>query len=260
MTDDLFQEVNQSLREESLAKWWKRWSIFVYGAIGAVVIGVGVMEFMRFQRNEAIARAAKTFDAGFTAIEAGDLPTARARFSELTTNDTGFAVLAGHMLAGIERDLTNDNAAIEAHLKNAAAVDDGVMGDLALLKLGYMQADTASRAQLEATLKPLLDQTGQAALLARELVAAKALAEGDVEFARDTFEVLNVDLNAPIAMRERVGRALATLPARAVNLDAPATPAATPAVTPSTTPAPDATAPAPTAPTAPAAPTGQPQQ
>ena len=248
MNDDAFQEVNQSLREESLAKLWKRLSIFVYLGVGAIVAGVGVMEFMRFQRNEAIDRASKTYDAGFAALEASDLATARTRFSELTTNDTGFAVLAGHMLAGIERDLTNDTAAIEAHLKNAAASDKGVMGDLALLKLGYMQADTATRSQLEATLKPLLDKSGQSALLARELIAAKALAEGDVEFARDTFEVLDVDINAPAAMRERVSRALATLPARAVNLDAPAAPAAVPS---ETTPAQDA---------APAAPTGQPPQ
>jgi hypothetical protein len=256
VNDDAFQEVNKSLREESLAKAWKRWSIFVYLGVGAIVIGVGVMEFMRYQRNEAIERAARTYDAGFAALEASDLATARARFSELTTNDTGFAVLAGHMLAGIERDLTNDTAAIEVHLKNAAASDKGVMGDLALLKLGYLQADTATRAQLEATLKPLLDRPGQSALLARELIAAKALAEGDVEFARDTFEVLDVDITAPGAMRERVSRALATLPARAVDLDAPvATPAApapaTDAVAPPPRSAQDAT---------PAAPTGQPQQ
>jgi len=257
VNDDAFQEVNKSLREEQLAKAWKRWSIFVYLGVGAIVVGVGVMEFMRYQRNEAIAQASRTYDAGFAALEASDLATARARFSELTTNDTGFAVLAGHMLAGIERDLTNDTAAIEAHLKNAAASDDGVMGDLALLKLGYLQADTATRAQLEATMKPLLERPGQAALLARELIAAKALAEGDVEFARDTFEVLDVDIKAPGAMRERVSRALATLPARAVNLDAPA---ATPAVTTETpaTPAPAAGAPAQDA--TPAAPTGQPQQ
>jgi hypothetical protein len=250
VNDDAFQEVNKSLREEQLAKAWKRWSIVVYLGVAAIVIGVGVMEFMRYQRNEAIDQAAKTYDAGFAALEASDLATARARFSELTTNDTGVAVLAGHMLAGIERDLTNDTAAIEAHLKNAAASDEGVMGDLALLKLGYIQADTATRAQLEATLQPLLGKPGQSALLARELIAAKALAEGDVEFARDTFEALDVDINAPGAMRERVARALATLPARNVNLDAPAAPAATPADT-TETPA------LPTQDAVPAAPTGQ---
>jgi hypothetical protein len=255
---DAFQEVEQSLREESLARWWKRLMPFVIGAVVLIVGAVGVYEFMRWQRAEAVSAAGRTFDAGFVALEAGDLATARARFAELANNDTGFAVLAGHMLAGVERDLTNDTAAIEGHLKTAAAADEGVMGDLAMLKLGYLSADTATRAELEASLKPLLDKQSQASLLARELVAAKALAEGDVDYARDTFEVLNVDLNAPLAMRQRVAQALATLPAREVNLDAPTPPAA-----PATAPAATDAAPAATPPaqdTAPEAPTGQPQQ
>lgn len=255
--NDVFQEVEQSLREESLGKAWKRWAPFVYGAIALAIISVGVLEFMRFQRDEAISKAAKTYDAGFVALEAGDLPTARARFAELAKNDTGFAVLAGHMLAGVERDMTNDPVAIEAHLKAAAAADKGVMGDLAILKLGYLMADKSSRADLEAALKPLLDKGTQASLLARELVAAKALSEGDVDFARDTFETLNIDINAPQAMRQRVAQALATLPQRAVDLDAPkpATPAAAPAAPAAQTP----TVQAPTV-QAPAAQTGQPQQ
>lgn len=237
--NDVFQEVEQSLREETLAKVWKRWAPFVYAAVAIAIIGVAVFEFMRWQRGEAVSAAAKKFEAGFIALEANDLPAARARFAELSTNDTGFAGLANHMLAGVERDLTNDSAAVEAHLK-AAAKDTGVMGDLAVLKLGYIMADTATRAELEAALKPLLDKDTQATDLARELIAAKALAEGDVEFARDTFETLSIDVNAPRVMQERVRRALDTMPARTVNLDAPAAPApAAPAEAPAAaTPAP----------------------
>lgn len=250
--NDVFKEVEESLREETLAKWWKRWSLFVYAAIVVAIIGVGVYEFMRSQRADTINRAAMTYDAGFVALQSGDLATARARFSELTKSDTGFAVLAGNMLARVERDLTNDPAAIEAHLKTAAAADKGVLGDLSILKLGYLKADTATLPELEATLKPLLDKEGQVSLLAKEIVAAKALAGGDVDRARDIFETLSVDLNAPQAMRQRVTQVLATLPTRKVDLDAPAVPATAPKTTPETTT--PATAPAP------AAPTGQPQQ
>ena len=251
--NDVFKEVEESLREDTLAKWWKRWSFIVYAAVAAAVIGVGVYEFMRSQRAGAINRAALTYDAGFVALQSGDMATARARFSELSSSDTGFAVLAGNMLARVERDLTNDPAAIEAHLKKAAASDKGVLGDLSILKLGYLKADTSTLPELEATLKPLLDKEGQVSLLAQEIVAAKVLAGGDVNRARDMFETLSVDLNAPQSMRQRVSQVLATLPARTVNLDAPAAPAATPATT-----TPEVTAPATTPATA--APTGQPQQ
>jgi hypothetical protein len=241
--NDIFQEVDQSLREETLASWWKRWQWVIYGAVAVVVIGVTVFEVMRAMRADEIARAAKTYDAAFVAGEAGDLATSRARFAELENDKTGFAVLAGHMLAGVEKQLTDDTAAIEGHLQKAAAADKGILGDLAILKLGYLKADTASIADLEATLKPLIDKDNQASRLATELIASKALAGGDVERARDLFEQLSVKLDAPQAMQRRVQQALATLPARNVNLDAPATPAPT-----QTAPAQPAPAPAPAQP------------
>ena len=244
--NDVFQEVDQSMREETLASVWKRWQWVVYGLIAAVIISVAVFEVTREIRAGEIARAAKIYDAGFVAGEAGDLATSRARLTELEADKTGFAVLAGHMLAGVEKQLTNDTAAIEGHLQKAAAADSGVLGDLAILKLAYLKADTATLAELEATLKPLLDRNNQASYLGSELIAAKALAGGDMERARDLFEALGAKLDAPAAMQRRVAQALATLPPREVNLDAPASGA--PSATVGSTPAQAVETPAPPAP------------
>lgn len=243
---DIFQEVDQSLREESVASLWKRWQWVVYGLIGAAILGVGGFEIWRGMRDNEINKSAVIYDAGFAARENNDLTAARNSFAQLENDQTGFKTLSGHMLAGVEKDLTNDMAAVEAHLNAAAAADKGVMGDLALLKLAYAKADKATLAELETTLKPLLDRTGQATALAKELIASKALAEGNVERARSEFEALALDLEAPRGVQARVQQALATLPARKIDLDAPATPAPTaPApVAPATTPAPATPAPA----------------
>lgn len=240
---DIFQEVDQSLREESVASLWKRWQWVVYGVIAVAILGVGGFEIWRGMREEEINKSAVIYDAGFAARENNDLTAARNSFAQLEADKTGFKALSGHMLAGVEKDLTNDMAAVEAHLASAAAADKGVMGDLALLKLAYAKADTATLAELETTLKPLLDRTGQATALAKELIASKALAEGNVERARSEFEALALDLEAPRGVQARVQQALATLPARKIDLDAPAAPApAMPA--PATTPAPATPAPA----------------
>jgi len=225
--NDIFHEVDQGLREETLASVWKRWQWVIYGIIAAAIVGVAVYEIMRAMRADEISKAAKIYDAAFVAGEAGDLATARARFAELENDKTGFAVLAGHMLAGVEKQLTDDPAAIEAHLQKAAAVDDGILGDLAILKIGYLKADTATLAELETTLQPLIDRNNPVSYLGTELIAAKALADGDIERARTLFESLAAKLDAPAAMQRRVGQALSTLPPREVNLDAaaPAQPA-----------------------------------
>lgn len=248
---DIFQEVDQSLREESVASLWKRWQWVVYGLIAAAVLGVAGFEIWRGMRDEEINKAAMVYDAGFAARENNDLTAARASFAQLEGDKTGFKALSGHMLAGVEKDLTNDMTAVEAHLQSAAAADaGGVMGDLAVLKLAYSKADTASLADLETILKPLMDRTGPATAMAKELLGSKALAGGDVERARSEFEALALDLEAPRGVQARVQQALATLPQRKVNLDAPGVPSATPpaAAAPATTPTPAPAAPAPATP------------
>jgi hypothetical protein len=227
---DIFEEVDQSLREDSLGTIWKRWQWVVYGVVAVAIIGVAVFEFMRWQRSSEIDNDARIYDSAFVAREANDLTTARNSFAQLESDNTGFKVLAGHMLAGVEQELTGDSAAVEAHLAAAAAASKGVMSDLALLKLGYAKADTAPLAELEKDLKPLLDRTGYAAALARELIASKAMADGDVVRARAEYELLSANLESPQGMQQRVQQALAILPARVVNLDnpAPALPAAPP--------------------------------
>ncbi len=250
---DIFQEVDQSLREESVASLWKRWQWVVYGVIAAAVLGVAGFEIWRGMREGEIDKSAMVYDAGFAAREKNDLAAARSSFAQLEGDKTGFNQLAGHMLAGVEKDLTNDMTAVEAHLASAAAADKGVMGDLATIKLAYAKADTATLAELEKDLKPLLDRPGPATAMAKELIGAKALAEGNIERARSEFEALSLDLEAPRGVQARVQQALATLPQRKVNLDAPGVPAATPAATaPAATPAPAPATPAPAPATAPA--------
>jgi hypothetical protein len=246
---DIFQEVDQSLREESVATLWKRWQWVVYTVIGAAIVGVAGFEIWRGMRESEIDKSAMVYDAGFAAREKNDLAAARASFAQLEGDKTGFNSLAGHMLAGVEKDLTNDMTAVEAHLASAAAADKGVLGDLAVIKLAYAKADTATLADLEKDLKPLLDHPGPATAMARELIGAKALHDGDIERARTEFEALSLDLEAPRGVQARVQQALATLPQRKVNLDAPGVPSATPPA--ATTPAaatPATAAPAPAAP------------
>ena len=230
---DIFEEVDQSLREDTFASWWKRWQWVVYGVVGTAIVGVAGFEVWRGMRDAEIDKSAVIYDAAFAAREKGDLTAARASFTQLEGDKTGFNALAGHMRAGVEKDLTNDMAAVEAHLATAAAADKGVMGDLAVLKLAYAKADAATLAELETLLKPLLDSTGQSTALARELIGAKAFAEGNVDRARSEFEALALDLEAPRGVQARVQQALATLPARKIDLDAPTVPApAAPAATP----------------------------
>jgi hypothetical protein len=230
---DIFEEVDESLRQETLLQWWKRMMPVVIGVIVIVIVGVGIYEFFRWQRGQEVSKQAQVFDTALTALEKKDLPAAKTAFAQLASQDGGFAALANHMLAGVEKDLTNDPAAIQSHLAAAAEKDEGVLGDVALLKLAYAKADTADLAEIEKTLAPLIAKGGYVGALARELVAAKALASGEIERARTEYQSLSFEIEAPQAMKVRVQQTLLTFPPK---------PAAAPAATPAPAPAPAAPA------------------
>ncbi len=232
---DIFEEVDESLRQDTALKWWKRMLPYLIITIVLVIGAVAMLEFMKSQREAAIDRDAKVFDTANTALEKNDLAGARMAFSQLGEGKGGFAALSNHMLARVEQQLTNDPATIDKAYAAAAATDKGLLGDLAILKAAYAKADAASLADLEATVAPLIKKGGYAASLARELVAAKVLATGDTERARTEYQALTLELEAPQGMAQRAQQALLTLPPK---------PAATPAAAPATT-----TTPAPTTPT-----------
>ena len=91
---DIFQEVDQSLRQESVASLWKRWQWVVYGVIAAAIVGVAGFEVLRGMREGEVDKAAKIYDAGFAAREKNDLTAARASFAQLEGDKTGFNALA----------------------------------------------------------------------------------------------------------------------------------------------------------------------
>ena len=238
---DIFEEVNESLRQDKFAGWWKKYRVWVFVVIAVAVGGVGIWELLKYQRASDIDRQAKVYDTATAALQKGDLAGAKASFTQLAPEQGGFGALANLMLASVEKDQSNDPKLMEPHLRAASERDAGLIGDMARLKLAYTMADTADLAQLEAAVKPLVDKGGYAGALAREVVAAKALATGDIERARTEYTALSFELDAPQNVKLRANQALGTLP-KAAAPAAPAAPAAetpaAPAETPPAQPAP----------------------
>lgn len=238
---DIFEEVNEELRRDTFADWWKKYWVLIISVIVLAIGGVGVWEIMKAQRASDIDRQAKVFDAATASLGQGDLAAAKVSFQQLSQEKSGFGALANLMLASVEKDQSSDPKLIEPHLRAAAERNDGLMGDIATLKLAYAMADTAELPQLEATVKPLVDKGGYAGALAREIVAAKALATGDIERARTEYTALSFELEAPQNLKLRASQTLGTLPKAATPAvpapAAPATPAA-PAETPPAQPTP----------------------
>jgi len=226
LSDDFINEVNEGVARDEWAARWKAAQPWVFGGIAAIIAGVGGFETYKWMRGQAIESEAVKFHTAVTSLEGGKPAEAIPVLKEMAEGDGGFAVLAGNLLGEAEKANGAEPAAIAAAF-DTVADKDSVFGSLAALKAAYAVADTATLADLDARLKPLVEKGGGAGALARELLAAKALASGETERARADYQALTLDLDAPAQLQNRARQALLTLPkapaAQATPADAPAT-------------------------------------
>jgi hypothetical protein len=210
---DIFEEVEEAVLHDSMARRWKQARLFVYAGIAALIIGVASFEFMKWQKSESQQKAATEFYTAVKAYDTRDYALANALFSEIQNSDSPFAVLAGHYVA--QTDLTGMGdraAAIEALVQ--ASEGEGPFAQTARLKVAYLQASEKEVADLILWLDPILaDETSPYAFLAEEVIAARAFELGDVAEAKKRFTLISLSLDAPQGAKLRAEQALAAIQA-----------------------------------------------
>ncbi len=221
MSDDFINEVNEGLARDQWSARWKAAQPWIFGGIAAIIAGVGGYEAWKWYRSQSVESEAVKYHAAVTALEQGKPADAIPVLKDLASSKGGFSVLAGNLLGEAEKANGAEPAAIAAAFDTVSS-REGVFGDLAALKAAYALADTATLADLDARLKPLVDRGGGAGALARELLAAKALASGEIERARGDYQALSLDLDAPQQLQNRARQALLTLPKPAAAQAEPA--------------------------------------
>jgi len=225
---DIFTEVDESVRQEKLASWWAKWRPFVYGAVVVLVGSVAINEFVLKPQAEA-AQAARTaeLEAAVKALEEGQYEEAAAAFQAIVDGGSKLAPMAAHYLAQTQIEGMGDPAAAAA----TGGTEGGPYERLALLKSAYYSADAQTLPELEATLGSLVTEDSALGALARELVAAKAYATGDIARARTEYNRLKFDAAAPEGLVQRAEIALDAMPLAPETTAEPETPAEAP-VTP----------------------------
>ncbi len=233
---DIFEEVEEGLRQDRVSKLWKRYGIFAYLGAALIIGGVALNEYLKVQAAATVEKNAARLEAALNEVDARNYETAATDLSAIVADDIAPSTVAAHYLAGVRLDGNGDAIA-------AAEVLEGVIGEasdptqkLALIKAAYLKADTSSRAELETFLAPIIDDQSAFGALASELLAAKALQEGDIEFARREFNFLRFAQNVPPGVITRAQQALAALPPISAEVDTPE--AAEPEVLPEETDAP----------------------
>lgn len=223
---DLFREAEEELRKETAENLAKRVAPFVIGAIVLGLAGSAGWQFWQSEQAKAIDKAGVTYDAAMAKLQAGDLTGGAASLGEIAkTGPAGFAAQAMLQRAAVLQEQSKSAEARVAYEEAAKKIKDADLADLARLRAAYIAADSETKDQLNARLKPIIDRKGAFAPLARELAAAVAWSSGDAAGARAAYALLQLDPLAPQGVRARAGQALAVI-------DAAATASKTPMVIP----------------------------
>lgn len=217
---DIFEEVEEGLRQDRAAKLWKKYGVFAYLAAGLLIGGVALNEYLQHSRAQSVEANAMQFEAGVDALGEQNWQEAITALEQLEADDVEISPLAANYLAQARLEGTADLAAsIEA--LEAAANTDTPIGKLSLMKAAYLKSNSMTRAEVETYLGGLADDESAFGALALELIAAKAVAEGDIEYARTTFNELRFLANVPQGVEQRSRAALAALPPAASTPSTP---------------------------------------
>ena len=254
---DIFHEVEEEVRRERFDRLWKQYGDYIIAGVALVVIAIaGWQLWQRYETNQRM-KASETLIAAQTAAAGGDIGKATPQFA-LVAKDapSGYAKMAKLSQAGALFATGQRGAAVEIY-KAVAADESGPIGRLALLRAGWVLADSTPRAELATLLAPLLapvdvttyrwwvipqTKTEQNAwrFAAREILAYADYHASDLTKAQAEYKALAEDKDAPEAMRNRT-RAMADLLKSGGLTNFGTVPAAAPP--PGTTPTPNVPAP-----------------
>lgn len=207
-SDSFIDEVTEELKRDRMFRLWKRYGVFVIGAIVLIVVGAAGKSWWDAEQEEAAREAASKLVAA-AKIEA---PEARAAaFAELVGEDKAALVARFRAAEAFAEAGSVDRAVSELAAIRSDEELDPLYRDLAALKAAQIQYPTRSPDETIAALDPLAAEGAPYRLLALEIRAAAHLAKGDAAAARADLNLIAEDPFATNELRQRVAQFLALL-------------------------------------------------
>ena len=210
---DVFNEVDEEVRQEQWKKLFHAYGGYVIGAVVSfVVVFAGGIAWSDYQADQRQLESQRYVAAG-QMLANGDAVFAAQLFGSLADE-------AGDGYGALARLREADALATAGDVTGAVATldrlaDDGdadtAFRDLARLFAVYQLMDSAPRDELEARLAPLLADGSPGRDSARELSGLVALRAGEIARARDLFTIIVEDSTSPSMARSRAAGMLAII-------------------------------------------------
>jgi hypothetical protein len=208
---DIFQEVDEALREDRAKEWWRRWGSSVIGGAVAIVVAVAAYNGWAWYQASQRGQAGDAFGAALT-LAATDKPGAIAALDKIAAGGVSpYAELARLRIARLKAEAGDKDGAAAAYRAAVAGARDADGRELAIVLKAMQEFDSAKPEDLDAELRPLLGKDRPWRPIALELLAAVALKQKDEAKARTLLGELRDESAASQALRERAAELLSAL-------------------------------------------------
>ena len=200
---DIFQEIDEDLRRDRVAKLWARYGKYAIGAAVLIVVATAaVVAYQNWRQQQYQALGLKYAETVFS-VRDGDNAKAITGFEALAAEDkTSYGLLARLQAEALKAKGADKEGGLAA--LSAIAADgsvEPVYRDLATVLGGLYGVDEAKPDETIARMKPLAD--GPWHFTALEVTALAQLKAGDKAGALKTYQGLADDLTAPASLRSR---------------------------------------------------------
>ncbi len=218
---DIFQEVDEEVRRDKAAEFWKKYQNLILVAAAVIVLASAAFRYWQYETLQSQQAAGDQFQQALAALDTGKLNEAKAGFDEVAAQGpSGYRALAQMAAAGVKAKSDPQGAigAFDAVAGDAAV--DSLLRDTARVRAALLRVNIPGEAQKgEAELTSLSTDSGPYRRLARLALGALALQRKDYDDAAKQFDLVLGDPEASSDERQLASRWLGLI---AANRSAPA--------------------------------------
>ena len=221
MSDLIFNEVDEELRRDRAAAFWKRYgTVIAVAAVLLVAVFAGWRSYQKWQETQR----ASAGDRLFAVIERSDVAPSADISKDLAalsgTGSAGTANLARFRLAADQARLGQPKDALASF--DALSNDSGLLvplRDMARLRAGFLALQLADYGGVESRVQQLAAQDNSYRHSARELLGLASYKKGNLAASARSFEQLVTDQSVPAGARSRGQMMIALLAADGMTLE-----------------------------------------
>jgi hypothetical protein len=218
---DIFQEVDEEVRRDKAAEFWKKYQNQILAAAVLIVLASAGFRYWQYEREQATQAAGDQFQQALTALEAGKFDEAKAGLDKIAAQGpSGYRALAQMTVAGAEASKDPQGAIGAFDAISGDAAIDPLLRDTARLRAALLRVDIPGEQQKgEAALTALSAAGGPYRRLAALALGALAIERKDYDDASKQFDLVLGDPEASPDERQVASRWLGLI---ASNRSAPA--------------------------------------